>query len=115
MISTLVENPFSFPFLFIPQATIQSQKPDYGTHIHLTIGTRAMSILLTALATTVIRCYLLFKPVRESLKVIKSATKSNVPDPQARANVLREHVRIIGNFIRTLLDEDTVSLESRLW
>jgi hypothetical protein len=35
MIFTLVENSFSFPFLFIPQATIQSQKPDYGTHIHL--------------------------------------------------------------------------------
>ena len=59
--------------------------------------------------------HLLFKPVRESLKVIKSATKSNMPDPQARANVLREHLRIIGNFTRTLLDEDTVSLESRLW
>jgi chromodomain-helicase-DNA-binding protein 1 len=59
--------------------------------------------------------HLLFKPVRESLKVIKSATKSNMPDPQARANVLREHLRIIGNFTRTLLDEDTASLESRLW
>ena len=58
---------------------------------------------------------LIFKPVRDSLKIIQSATKSNLPDAPARANILREHLRNIGNFIRGTLEEDGASLEGRLW
>ena len=58
---------------------------------------------------------LIFKPVRESLKIIQSATKSNLPDAPARANILREHLRSLGNFIRTTLEDDDASLEGRLW
>jgi chromodomain-helicase-DNA-binding protein 1 len=58
---------------------------------------------------------LIFKPVRESLKIIQSATKSNLPDAPARANILREHLRILGNFVRATLDDDGASLEGRLW
>jgi chromodomain-helicase-DNA-binding protein 1 len=57
----------------------------------------------------------IFKPVRESLKVIQSATKSNLPDAPARANILREHLRIIGNFVKDTLEDGGVSLEGRLW
>ncbi len=58
---------------------------------------------------------LIFKPVRDSLEVIQSATKSNLPDAPARANILREHLRIVGNFVRTTLEDDGASLEGRLW
>ena len=60
--------------------------------------------------------WVLFKPVRESLKMVKAATKSNMPDSQPRANILREHLRVIGNFIRASVEEDGLpSLETRFW
>jgi len=58
---------------------------------------------------------LIFKPVRESLKIIQSATKSHLPDAPARANILREHLRIIGHFVRATLEDDGAALEGRLW
>ena len=59
---------------------------------------------------------LVFKPVRESLKAVKGATKANFPDAQKRANILREHLRILGNFIKGLQDEEEgTTLGPRLW
>lgn len=58
---------------------------------------------------------LIFRPVRESLKIIQSATRSNLPDAPARANILREHLRILGNFVKATLEDDGASLEGRLW
>jgi chromodomain-helicase-DNA-binding protein 1 len=58
---------------------------------------------------------LIFRPVRESLRIIQSATKSNLPDAPARANILREHLRILGNFVKATLEDGGASLEGRLW
>lgn len=58
---------------------------------------------------------LIFRPVRESLKIIQSATKSNLPDAPARANILREHLRILGNFVKATVEDGGASLEGRLW
>lgn len=58
---------------------------------------------------------LIFKPVRESLKIIQSATKSNLPDAPSRANILREHLRKIGDFVKDTLQDESASLEERLW
>ena len=61
---------------------------------------------------------LLFREVKHSLEKIKSATKNNIPDSQPRANLLREHLRVVGNFIRKVLAEDDslgAGMEARLW
>ena len=59
--------------------------------------------------------HLLFRDVRESLKIIKTTTKSNITDAQQRASLLREHLRKIGNFIQTLIEDEGATLEGRLW
>ena len=61
---------------------------------------------------------LVFHGVKDSLIKIKGATKANMPDAQPRANILREHLRIVGNFIRKILNDDessTAGMEGRLW
>jgi chromodomain-helicase-DNA-binding protein 1 len=61
---------------------------------------------------------LIFKPVRESMKKIKAATKSAIPDNQKRANVLRELLTEIGEFIQSQLvelEEESNALEARFW
>ncbi|EXJ77380.1 chromodomain-helicase-DNA-binding protein 1 [Capronia epimyces CBS 606.96] len=61
---------------------------------------------------------MLFKPVRESLKKIKAATKSAIPDAQARANELRMLLKEIGSFITEQvaeLDDNHDSVEKRFW
>jgi chromodomain-helicase-DNA-binding protein 1 len=67
---------------------------------------------------------LLFKPVREALRNIQSATKEGVPDKKERARKIRVEFRKIGQFIKDQLDDeegssspgnDRSSLEPRLW
>lgn len=61
---------------------------------------------------------MLFKPVRESLKKIKAATKNAIPDSQARAFELRIHLKEIGSFITQQvaeLDDNHDSVEKRFW
>ncbi|KAL9621972.1 MAG: hypothetical protein Q9160_003634 [Pyrenula sp. 1 TL-2023] len=59
---------------------------------------------------------LVFKPANESLTALKTATKTSVPDSKQRANILREHLRNLGNFIRTIeQEEETRTIGPRLW
>ncbi len=58
---------------------------------------------------------ILFKPVRESMKRVQSATKENVKNKAERAKILRVELVEIGNFLQTLLEERTGTLEGRLW
>ncbi|KAL9115499.1 MAG: hypothetical protein Q9227_000820 [Pyrenula ochraceoflavens] len=59
---------------------------------------------------------LIFKPVRDSLIHVNTATKATIPDSQRRANILREHLRVLGNFIRDLQDEEgATTLGPTLW
>lgn len=61
---------------------------------------------------------LIFHDVRDSLVQIQNATKNNIPDHVARAGLLRQHLRVVGNFIRKILDDEdsvTAGLEGRLW
>lgn len=61
---------------------------------------------------------ILFKPVRESLKAMKQATKSNIADTQVRANALRGFLKEVGAFISaqmTDVDEAHDSMEKRFW
>lgn len=44
----------------------------------------------------------LFKPIRESLNAVKSATKHEIPDKQERARILRTELVSIGDHIRVL-------------
>ncbi|KAI9816398.1 MAG: hypothetical protein M1832_005065 [Thelocarpon impressellum] len=63
----------------------------------------------------------LFKPVRDSLKHVQSATKEKyVKDKPARAKILRVELLRIGNHIRTLWNDkdqgkDNLTLGERLW
>jgi len=58
---------------------------------------------------------MLFKPVRESLRNVQTATKEGVKNKHERAKILRTELVKIGEFVRTLLDEEDKSLEGRLW
>lgn len=61
---------------------------------------------------------IMFKPVRESLKDMKNATKANIPDSQERANALRGFLKKVGAFINdSMNDVEDVhdSMEKRFW
>lgn len=59
---------------------------------------------------------LVFKPANDSLTAVKNATKASVPDSKQRANILREHLRTLGNFIRSIeQEEETRTIGPRLW
>ncbi|KAK5085011.1 ATP-dependent DNA helicase Hrp3 [Lithohypha guttulata] len=61
---------------------------------------------------------IMFKPVRESLKNMKNATKANISDSQARANALRGFLKEVGSFIGDAMgdvDEAQDSMERRFW
>ncbi len=59
----------------------------------------------------------LFRPVRESLGLVRSATKEGVPCKTERAKILRRELLRIGTHISTLVKgvEDGPALEGRLW
>jgi chromodomain-helicase-DNA-binding protein 1 len=67
---------------------------------------------------------LLFKPVRDALRNISTATKEGVPDKKERALRIRTEFRKIGQFIKEQLEDEGSSspsndarttLEPRLW
>lgn len=59
---------------------------------------------------------LIFKPVRESLKRVQAATKTNVKSQKERANIMKNELVIIGNFIESLSqDEESRELRPGLW
>ena len=61
---------------------------------------------------------IMFKPVKESLKNMKMATKNNIPDSQARANALRGFLKEVGAFISESMgevEEAHDSMEKRFW
>lgn len=61
---------------------------------------------------------LMFKPVREALRNMKLATKSNIPDSQARANALRGFLKEVGAFISESMndvEEGHDTMEKRFW
>ncbi|KZF22304.1 putative chromodomain helicase [Xylona heveae TC161] len=61
----------------------------------------------------------LFKPVRESLKHVQSATKDGVKNKTERAKILKIELTKIGHFIKDLLraepERSGGSLEERFW
>lgn len=60
--------------------------------------------------------YVVFKPVKESLKSVQTATKEGVKNKHERAKILRTELVKIGAFVRTLLDDvDYKFLEGRFW
>ena len=54
---------------------------------------------------------LLFKPIRQDLETVQNATSAKVPDKKERANVLRQELIKIGDFIKTLA-ADAADLEN---
>ena len=63
---------------------------------------------------------LAFKPVQESLNSVRGATKENVRDKAQRANILRNELIRIGEFVKNVIATDTVgavggTLEVDLW
>ena len=58
---------------------------------------------------------LVFKPIKDSLKRVQAATKANVKSQKERASIMKKELVVIGDFIQTLVDEDTRELESQFW
>ncbi|KAL8689405.1 MAG: hypothetical protein Q9218_004917 [Villophora microphyllina] len=63
---------------------------------------------------------LLLFPVRRNLEALKMATKANQPDNTTRAATLREHLGMIGDYVKELLDaydqpDGKMKLEWDLW
>jgi len=52
---------------------------------------------------------LLFKPIKESLKRVQSATKDRIKSQKERANVMKVELVTIGNFIENLAREEEAS------
>jgi chromodomain-helicase-DNA-binding protein 1 len=51
---------------------------------------------------------LIFKPIKDSLKRVQAATKTNIKSQKERANIMKNELVIIGNFIESLSqDEDS--------
>lgn len=59
---------------------------------------------------------LLFKPIKESLKRVQAATKANIKSQKERANIMKNELVIIGNFIENLSqDEESKDLQPDFW
>jgi chromodomain-helicase-DNA-binding protein 1 len=48
----------------------------------------------------------IFKPVRDSLKRVQSATKDRIKSQKERASVMKVELVTIGNFIENLAQEE---------
>jgi chromodomain-helicase-DNA-binding protein 1 len=58
----------------------------------------------------------IFKPIKDSLKRVQSATKSNIKSQKQRARVMKQELVTIGNFIQSLSqDEETRELKPSFW
>jgi chromodomain-helicase-DNA-binding protein 1 len=62
---------------------------------------------------------MLFKPIKDSLKRIQSATKNNIKSQKERAAVMKNELLIIGQFIQDLISdevkEEAATLRENLW
>jgi chromodomain-helicase-DNA-binding protein 1 len=59
---------------------------------------------------------ILFKPIKDSLKRIQMATKSNIKSQKERANVMKKELIIVGNFIEDIDSEDVdAKLKNDFW
>jgi chromodomain-helicase-DNA-binding protein 1 len=58
----------------------------------------------------------IFKPIKDSLKRVQAATKSNIKSQKQRARVMKQELVTIGNFIQSLLqDEESKELRPSFW
>jgi chromodomain-helicase-DNA-binding protein 1 len=48
----------------------------------------------------------IFKPIKDSLKRVQSATKINIKSAKERASVMKKELVVIGDFIQSVSDED---------
>lgn len=92
-----------------------SEEPRQHQHHHRRSNDHSSSIVGTSDENDPM-LKVLFKPVRESLKSVQTATKEGVKNKHERAKILRTELVKIGGFVRTMLeDEDYSSLEERVW
>jgi chromodomain-helicase-DNA-binding protein 1 len=69
---------------------------------------------------TILLLRVVFKSVLENLIHVREANKEKIPDKQARASVLRTELMKIGEFVKSVVEQDTVGadggkLETDLW
>ena len=58
----------------------------------------------------------IFKPIKDSLKRVQAATKSNIKSQKQRASVMKQELLTIGDFIQSLLqDEESRELRPSFW
>lgn len=58
----------------------------------------------------------IFKPIKDSLKRVQAATKSNIKSQKQRARVMKQELVIIGNFIHSLSqDNESKELRPSFW
>jgi chromodomain-helicase-DNA-binding protein 1 len=59
---------------------------------------------------------MVFRPIRDSLKRVQGATKENIKSQKDRANVMKEELVTIGNFISSLSqEEESKGFENAFW
>ncbi len=57
----------------------------------------------------------IFRPVKDSLKRIQSATKDRITSRKERANLMKVELVTLGNFINDLTKEEGNALEGQFW
>ncbi|CZR60974.1 related to transcriptional regulator CHD1 [Phialocephala subalpina] len=57
----------------------------------------------------------IFRPVKDSLKKIQSATKERITSRKERANLMKVELVTLGNFINDLTKEEGNALEGQFW
>ena len=59
---------------------------------------------------------MIFKPIRDSLKRVQSATKDRINSQKERASVMKAELIVIGNFIENLArEEEGKNLKQSFW
>ncbi|PBP24644.1 chromodomain helicase [Diplocarpon rosae] len=59
---------------------------------------------------------IIFKPIRESLKSVQSATKDRVSSSKERASIMKTELVVIGNFVQNLIqEEEGKNLNDSFW
>jgi len=59
---------------------------------------------------------MVFRPIKDSLKRVQSATKENIKSQKERAIVMKEELVTIGNFIKSLAqEEEGKGFEKAFW
>ena len=58
----------------------------------------------------------IFRPIKDSLKRVQSATKDRIKSQKERAQVMKVELVTIGDFIETLSqEEDGTTLKTSFW